>query len=36
MHSNALDFATRRRIGQRQKFATVYPVIYRRKSDVIK
>ena len=34
-HSNALAYVTRRLIGQRQKFATVYSAIYCRKSDVI-
>ena len=34
-NSNALAYVTRRLIGQRQKFATVYSAIYCRKSDVI-
>ena len=34
-HSNELANATRRLIGKRHKFATVYPVIYCRKLDVI-
>ena len=32
--SNALVYVTRRLIGQSQKFATVYSVIYCRKSEV--
>ena len=35
MNSNALAIATRRLIGYRHKFATVYPEIYCRKPDVI-
>ena len=36
LFSNALEFVTRRLIGLRQKFATVYPAIYCRKYfDVI-
>ena len=35
-HSNAVGFVTLVLIGQRQKFATVYPTIYCRKQfDVI-
>ena len=34
INSNALVNITRRLIGSRQEFATVYPAIYRRKPDV--
>ena len=35
VNSHALACVTRRLIGYRQKFATVYSAIYYRKSDVI-
>ena len=35
MHSNALKNVTRRLIGYRRKFATVYFAISRRKPDVM-